>query len=632
MNPYSNSKRKSGDVQIAAFQYFAAIVFLWLLAGFWQLQVQSPEVYAERAERNRIKSLPLPAPRGKILDRDGRVLVDNSPSFRLLLSQDSLGPEQLPIISEGLNIPDDKMRARLERLQSAQTPEYQTVVLKESLTPADVAFAESHKSELPGLELIRSQRRLYPSGGTAAHVLGYVGEISDRELEQAEFVLYEAGAEIGKAGIERQYNGVLTGSDGSRRVVVDSRGRRRGEFGIVKAQPGRSIRLTIDLDLQVVAELAMEGRQGAVVALDPRNGETLALLSTPSYDPNKFVGGIHTKDWQQLTNSPAKPLLNRAIQAQLAPGSLFKPIVALAAAETHAVDDDFRVYCNGGAYFYNRYFRCHKRGGHGLVGAREALIQSCDVYFYTIGNKLGIDKIAEYSSLTGLGKRTGIDLPHEEEGVVPSSLWKVRFFRERWYAGETISVAIGQGALTTTPLQVAYAIGGLAMGGVWHRPHLVAYDELQAIRPGFTPPEPHRVAVQRRNIDAIVGGLWGAVNEGGTGIRARLPGYDVCGKTGTAQRASAEYSHGKTDPELRDTAWFVGFAPCRAPEIVVVALIEQGEHGFLAAPIVRDVIKAYFDKKTRLRWARQNQPAPPGLAAAAPLAAEPRALEGKSWQ
>jgi penicillin-binding protein 2 len=617
LNSYSSGRRKSADVQIAIFQYLSVMVFLWLLAGFWQLQVHSPEIYAEQAARNRIKSLPLPAPRGKILDRDGRILVDNTPSFRLRLSRAELDREHLPIIAEGLNLPYEKLLERLERLRSSRAPEYQAISIKEDLTPAEVAFVEAHKAEFPELELIRSQRRLYPQGGLAAHLVGYVGEVSDAELHQAEFVIYDPGTEVGKAGVERRYNDILVGTDGSRQVMVDSRGRSRGELGFVEAVPGRSLRLTIDLDLQVVAELAMQDRRGAVVALDPNSGEVLALVSSPNYDPNQFVGGISSPHWRQLTTDPDKPLLNRAIQAQLAPGSVFKPIELMGALETGAISEEMRVFCNGGATHYGRYFRCHKRGGHGWVGPREALIQSCDVFFYAVGNKLGIDQIAEHAQRFGLGRATGIDLPHEEEGVVPSSRWKIRLFRERWYAGETISVSIGQGALTVTPIQIAYALGGLALGGVWHQPRLISDEEMSRLRPNFTRPEPRQIALQPAAVQLVRDGMWGVVNGGGTGGRARLPGLDVCGKTGTAQRVSNRFAATQSDERYLDDAWFVGMAPCQAPEIVVTALYENGEHSYYAAPIVRDVIKAYFDKKERQRWTRQPPPNASDLSAAA---------------
>ncbi len=625
MSDYSEQRRYKRDVETAVFQYAAAFVFLWLLAGFWQLQVRNPEIYEERAARNRVRALPVLAPRGKLLDRDGRVLVDNWPAFKVMLTRDEINLNSLPLIADGLNLPYDRLQQRIREMLDSTSPEYEQVILKESLTPTEVAFLEAHKAELRELELLRSPKRLYPRDGVAAHVIGYVGEISEAELDEEEFALYESGAEIGKAGVEREYNDMLTGADGSRLVLVDSRSRRIRDLDLVEAKPGRAVKVTLDLDLQAAAELGMEGRRGAVVALNPRNGEVLAMVSSPRFDPNKFVGGISPEDWTALMDHPDNPLLNRAIQAQLAPGSIFKPIVGWAALDSGAVDTSFQAYCGGGASFFGRFFRCHRAGGHGWVDMELALEKSCDVFFYTLGKELGIDKIAEYSQLAGLGAKTGIDLPHEEEGIVPSSKWKVRRYRDRWWPGETISVAIGQGALTLTPIQAAYAVGGLAMGGVWHTPHLLPYEQMSELREGFEPPEPRRARVNPRHLDLLLRGLWGVVNDGGTGARAMIPGVEVCGKTGTAQRVSRALAQNSDDPRLLDDGWFVGFAPCREPEIVVSVLFENGEHGSWASPIARDVIKAHFDKKTRLDWNRRRnkQPAeqpsptlPPSLAAA----------------
>jgi len=583
---------KFASGKIAIFQYVTVAVFLYLISGFWLLQVRNPEYYSEQADRNRIKSLPILAPRGSILDRDGRVIVDNHASFTLILSRENLDQSHLLPIAQGLNLDYQHLRLRLARFRSRAR--YEPIIVKDELTPGELAFVEAHRDPdtFPEMELIPSHRRLYPQHGLGAHVIGYVGEISESELNLAEFARYDQGDVIGKAGIERQYNDILMGVDGQRRVVVDSRGHHRQVIAMKPAVSGKNLQLTLDLDLQVVAELAMENRNGAVVALDPRNGEVLALVSTPAYDPNKFAGRIRSEDWRLLVNNPDVPLLNRAIQAQLAPGSTFKPIVALAALEAGAIDDSFQVYCNGGATFYGRYFKCHLRGGHGRVDLHKGLAQSCDVFFYNVGNRLGIDTLARYAQEMGFGRKTGIDLPHEAEGVVPSSEWKMRNFRLKWYAGETISVAIGQGALTATPLQLAYAVGGLALGGVWHRPHVVRDPSRE---------EPPRMAkFDPGNVAEVVSGLYGAVNEGGTGVRAHVPGISVCGKTGSAQLASNELlRNSKLGQTLKDNAWFVGFAPCESPEIVVAALWESGEHGSLAAPIVRDVIKAYFDKKGR---------------------------------
>jgi penicillin-binding protein 2 len=583
---------KFASGRIAVFQYLAVAVFLFLISGFWNLQVRNPEYYTEQAERNRIKSQPLLAARGKILDREGRIIVDNHASFSLILSRENLKDEHLRPIADGLSLDYERLRARLARFQSR--PRYEPIIIKDELDPGELAFVEAHRDPetFPEMELIPAQRRLYPQAGLAAHIIGYVGEVSEGELNSAEFARYEQGDVIGKAGIERQYNAILMGMDGQRRVVVDNRGRERGVIAMKPAVPGKNLQLTVDLDLQVVAELSLEGRKGAVVALDPRNGEVLAMVSTPAYDPNKFAGRIRSEDWRLLVDSPDVPLLNRAVQAQLAPGSAFKPVVALAALESGAIDDSFKVYCNGGATFYGRYFKCHLKGGHGAVDLHKGITQSCDVFFYHVGNRVGIDAIARHAQEAGFGRKTGIDLPAEAEGVVPSSEWKMRNFRQKWYAGETISVAIGQGALTVTPLQLAHAIGGLAMGGVWYRPHLVK-------DPART--EPPRIAnINPANAGKVVAGMYGAVNEGGTGVRAYLPGISVCGKTGSSQLTSNEYLETlKPSERPKDNAWFVGFAPCESPEIVVAALYESGEHGALAAPIVRDVIKAYFDKKAR---------------------------------
>jgi len=586
--------------KIAIFQYSTVAVFLFLISGFWKLQVQNPEAYDLRAQQNSIKSVPLLAPRGRILDRDGRVIVDNQSSFSLLLRREQLKEEHLRPIAQGLDLDYGDLLDKVRRFRNR--PKYEPLVIKEELTPEDLAFVDSHRDFFPELEHIEAQRRQYPQNGMAAHVIGYTGEISESELDSPDYAKYEPGAVIGKTGIERQYNDWLTGVDGQLQVLVDNRGAVRRRLNEKRAVPGKDLQLTIDLDLQVVAELAMEGRNGAVVALDPRTGEVLAMVSRPTYDLNKFAVRIKPKDWKEIANNPDHPMLNRAIQDAQAPGSTFKPIMAIAALETGTIDDQWVVHCPGGATFYGRYYHCHVKTGHGAVNLHRGIVQSCDVYFYTVGNKLGIDNIAQYADLVGYGQPTGIDLPHEISGVVPSPQWKLRNFRQQWFAGETISVSIGQGALTVTPLQLARAIGGLAMGGVWHHPHLLkALDATE--KPAvwsFTP----------ANLKDVIDGMYGVVNEGGTGVRAALPGIAVCGKTGTAQVASAEFAKTQgNDVNFRDNAWFVGFAPCQAPEIVVSALFEHGAESKFAAPIVRDVIKAYFDKKVRLTQLQKDKEA-----------------------
>jgi penicillin-binding protein 2 len=585
--------------RIAVFQYLSVAIFLFLISGFWILQIRDHEANSELAERNRIKTVPLLAPRGKVLDRDGRVIVDNHSAFTVMLARETLKPDHIDAIASGLHLDADDIRARLKRFESR--PKYVPMMIKQELTPGELAFVESHRDPetFPELELIQNQRRLYPANGLAAHVIGYVGEVSESELNTTEFARFSQGDVVGKFGLERQYNDILIGVDGQKRVVVDSVGRERQVLDDKEATPGNNLTLTLDLDLQAVAELAMEGKRGAVIALDPRNGEVLAMVSRPTFDPNLFTARIRAEDWKGLTSDPNNPLLNRAIQAQFAPGSTFKPIVTMAALETHTIDESFSVHCGGGATFYGHFFRCDEK--HGSLDLHRAIVHSCDTYFYTVGNKVGIDNIAEYATLAGLGKKTGVDLPGEYEGLIPSTKWKLRTQREKWYAGETISVAIGQGAVLVTPIQLAAAIGGLASGGVWYKPHLVK---------AAGNPEPVRRADFRpESIATVVNGMYGVVNEGGTGASAQVRGLDICGKTGTAQRVSLELAKsGKVSKDLaKENGWFVGFAPKERPEIVVVALFEASGHGFAAAPIVRDVIKSYFDKKARQQMTHDQQ-------------------------
>jgi penicillin-binding protein 2 len=594
------------SAKLAIFQYTAVAIFLFLVSGFWELQIKSPEIYNERAERNRIKALPIAAPRGKILDRDGRVIVDSHSTWELILSRENLKQDHLHEIADGLHLDYDDLVKKVNRYRSR--PKYEPIVIKEELSPSDLAFVDSHRDPetFPEMEVIESQHRLYPDNGILAHTIGYTGEISESELDNPDYAKYNQGQIIGKFGIEKEYNDSLMGIDGERQSVVDNLGKEREILGIKEAIPGKNLQLSIDLDLQVVAELALGDRRGSVVALDPNTGEILAMASHPTFDPNKFAVRIKSKDWKELTSDPGNPLLNRSIQAQWAPGSTFKPIVALAGLETSSIDEDTTFSCPGGATFYGHYYACW--GKHGSVSLHKGITQSCDSYFYNVGNKTGIDNIAFYAHQAGLGVRSGVDLPGEASGTVPSTEWKLRTQRQKWFAGETISVAIGQGATQVTPLQLARAIGGIAMGGVWHVPHL---------EKSITQTEkPHEWALNPDNVKKVVYGMYGVVNEGGTGGRAKLPGIDVCGKTGSAQIASEAYE--KAHPGTKDNAWFVAFAPCYKPEIMIAVLWENcGLHGQFAAPIARDVMVSYFNKKERLAEAAKLRQSPASTLATA---------------
>jgi penicillin-binding protein 2 len=595
--PLRDDNRQAAG-KIAVFQYATVAAFVFLIFGFWRLQVQNVQYYDERALANSVKSQPMAAPRGRILDRDGRLIVDNHSSFRLLLTREALNEAHLAPIARGLDLDLAELQAKVRRYRSR--PKYDAIVLKELVTPADLSFVDSHRDFFPELLLTQDYKRAYPQNGMLAHVIGYTGEISEQELDMPEFAKYDPGTAIGKFGIEREYNDTLAGVDGQRQVVVDNRGQVRQILKTKPATSGKDLELTIDLDLQAVAELAMEGRNGAVVALDPRTGEVLAMVSRPAFDLNKFADHIKSADWKAIMDNPDHPMMNRAIQSQLAPGSTFKPIMALAGLETGTVDMNWTVHCAGGASFYGGYHKCHKKTGHGAISLHNAIVNSCDVFFYTLGDKMGINPIAYYANMVGFGHPSGIDLPGEASGIVPSPEWKLRNYREKWWAGETISVAIGQGALTVTPVQLARAIGGIAVGGVWHHPHLVR--ELDATE------KPDQWALDPDHVKDVIDGMYGVVNEGGTATGfANLKGIEVCGKTGTAQVASADLAKQKGGVDMTDNAWFVGFAPRAAPEIVVVALWDHGREGYLSAPIVRDVLKAYFDKKARIEALRQQQ-------------------------
>ncbi|HEY3740628.1 MAG TPA: penicillin-binding protein 2 [Bryobacteraceae bacterium] len=575
--------------KIAFFQYLCVGVLLFLLFNFWDLQINNPDFYNERAERNRIRSVPTSAARGKIYDRDGRVIVDDHSSFKVRLLRENLEWAHLKPIADGLNLDYEELVAKVNRFSGAK---YVPMPLKSDLTPGEVAFVVAHKGPnmLPELELIHGQQRLYPRGKLLAHVIGYVGEVTEKELNEPEFARFSQGDVVGKTGIEREYNDTLMGVDGQKQWIVDNLNYLRKELKEEKpAIPGKALQLTLDLDLQSVAELSLEDRTGAVVALDPRTGEVLAMVSRPAFDLNAFAGRIRTAVWDEIRNDPRGPMNNRCIQP-FAPGSTFKPIAAMAGLESGVIDANTRFRCSGAVTFYGNTFHCLSM--HGDIELHRAIVQSCDVYFYNLANRLGIDRLYEYADMAGFGRKTGIDLPDEKPGLMPNAKWKIRTFRQKWMGGETINAGIGQGAVAVTPLQLASAIGGLAMGGVWYKPHLVKGVDVGAPRVAQWNPD---------NIDQVVRGMYGVVNEGGTASAAALPGVDLCGKTGTAQVVSNETKekYKQYADDFKDNGWFVGFAPHKNPEIVVAALIPGGGHGSYAAPIVRDIVKAYFDKKAR---------------------------------
>jgi len=594
---------KVSPVRLTAVQYIVLGIFLVLAYGLWRLQVMQSDMYASLAEKNRVRNVPILAPRGKILDREGRIIVDNYPSFTALLLRDSSRDlsADADLISQGLHLDAKDVKDRIRHF--ASMPQYQPIYLKDDITPDELAFVESHRNELPELDTIVAHRRLYPRNGFMAHLIGYVGEVSEEMLNQPRWEFYNPGDVVGKSGVELEYNQILMGKNGSRRAVVNSRGREVERLDETPAESGRQLKLTVDLDLQIAAEQALGDKNGAIVAMDPRNGEILAMVSRPTFDPNDFAVRVSRDQWSKLVNDDDHPLLNKAIQAQLAPGSTFKIIMATAGMQ-EGIAQDMHVICNGGATFYGRYFKCWvtaEHRSHGLVDISKAIYQSCDVFFYTLAEKLGIDRIAKYATMFGLGQKTGIDLPQEVSGVMPSEEWKLRNFKQKWYAGETISVGIGQGAVAVTPIQLARAIGAISSGGMLVRPHVASPSDYQGNVVPANVPERTQIPIDPNNWTIITDAMANVPSPLGTAGSAHLQGIDFAGKTGSAQTVSnalkAKTANGKS--KYKDNAWFVGVTPRRNPEIVVAVLFEGGEHGQFAARIAAQVVKAYVEKQRR---------------------------------
>jgi len=600
---YNAREEKVSASKLHAIQYLVVLVLAVLAAGMWRLQIIGFDSYRVLADANRIRKDPVRAPRGKLFDREGRILVDNYPSVTCYLLREQARdlPGDIPLIARGLDLPVEQVQSIVRRY--AAEPNYESIPLKQDITPDEQAFIEAHRNELPELETRDEQRRLYPRDGFAAHLIGYVGEVSEEDLNSAKFDFYEPGDVVGKSGVEQTYDSLLRGTDGSIDVVVNSHGKEVGPpLGQVLAIPGHDLRLTIDLDLQRVAEQAMEGRNGALVAMDPHTGEILAMVSRPAYDPNQFAVRLTRTYWNQIVNDPNHPLMNKTIQAQLAPGSTFKVIMSLAGLEEN-VAQTMHVMCAGGGTFYGRFFACDKH--HGMVDIDHAIPLSCDTFYYTLAQKLGIDTIAKYATELGLSQKTGIDLPDEASGVMPSTQWKLKTQHEPWYAGEVISVGIGQGAVQVTPLQLARALGGIASGGVLKRPHVVFPDELppqmaSAIDSSFPGSGDRVIPITPENWETISDAM-AATTVTGTAAAAHLEGIDFAGKTGTAQVVN--HSAGATSlgkGAERANAWFVGMAPRRNPDIVVAVLSEHGGWGAeAAAPLAAQVINAFVTKQRK---------------------------------
>jgi penicillin-binding protein 2 len=597
-----NRKEKLSPLKLAGVQYGILLMMLILIGGLWRLQVLGVDNWRLLAEQNRIRKVPVLAARGKLLDRDGRLLVDNYPSVSCFLvrEQNRNIDADLPLIAKGLNLDLEGLQATLHRYRLS--PGYQPIPIKQDISPDEQAFIEAHRNELPELETIDEERRLYPRDGFAAHVIGYVGELSEDDLNKPQYAYYEPGDVVGKAGVEQTYDELLRGQDGSMDVIVDSHGREVGRRGIQLATPGQDLKLTIDIDVQRAAELALGDANGAVIAMDPRNGEILALVSHPNYDPNAFAVKIGRTEWNKLITDPNHPLMNKAIQDQLAPGSTFKVIMSVAGLQ-EGVAQNLKVNCAGGGDFYGHFFKCDHH--HGLLNIHDAIPESCDTYFYQLASMLGIDTIAKYATQLGIGSRTGVDLPNEMAGIMPSTQWKLKNFHEKWYAGEVISVGIGQGALEVTPLQLVRALSGIASDGHMVRPHVVDPQQLptefrQALVDTYPGSGDRQVSLNQDTWMTVTDGMAAATSPGlyHTAEGAHLEGIDFAGKTGTAQVVGGGDTHNKGGSKTPN-AWFVGMAPRRNPEIAVVVLQEHGDWGSGSAKLAAQIITAYVNKKRR---------------------------------
>ena len=601
---FSSSGNPRGE-KIATFkltvvQYGILLMMLGLASGLWRLQVLGATNFRALAEQNRIRKVPVLAARGKLFDRYGRLLVDNYPSTSCFLvrEQNHNVDADLPLIGQGLHLDLDQLQSTIKHYRGL--PGYQPIPIKEDITADEVAFIASHKNELPELETIEEARRLYPRDGFAAHLIGYVGEVSDEDLNNPRYAADQPGDVVGKAGVEETYDELLRGQDGSRDVIVDSHGREVGYFGTQHAVPGQDLKLTIDIDIQRAAEVALGPSPGAVVVMDPRNGDILALVSHPAYDPNDFAVKIKSADWNRLITDPAHPMMNKAIQDQLAPGSTFK-IIMSAAGLQEGVAQNMHVMCAGGADFYGRFFKCDKH--HGMLSINEAIPMSCDTYFYTLAQRLGIDTIAKYATSFGLSQKTGIDLPNEMSGIMPSTQWEMKTYHQKYYAGNTISVGIGQGETQVTPIQLLRALSGIASDGHFVRPRVIDPGQLpagfgQAVADSFPGSGDKTVAMNEDTWMTVTDGMAAATTPGlyHTAEAAHMEGVDFAGKTGTAQVVGGGDTHNKGGSKTPN-AWFVGMIPRRNPEIAMVVLQEHGDWGSGSAMIAQKIAIAYVNKQ-----------------------------------
>jgi penicillin-binding protein 2 len=580
--------------------FIVGLLLLLLVFYCWKVQILDHRKYWALAEANRTRESVVPAPRGLITDRMDIILAENTGSFKASIIRENCREynRSLAEVSGLLEISPQDLKTRIAKYESL--PLFRPIVVKDNLDLKDVSRIESRRLELPELIVETDPRRYYVFGSLAAHVIGYMQELSPQDLKSDAYPGRNLGDMVGRTGVERQYESTLVGADGWRTEIVDSQGRSRGEMSRSEPTPGHDIRLTVDFDLQRKATQLLDGREGAIVVLDPRSGEVLALASFPTYDPNKFITRFSPEEWMELINREDHPMENRAIRGMYAPGSIFKLAMALGALDAGVITEQTSFFCGGAANFYGRPFNCWQRGGHGALSLTDAIRYSCNVYFYNAGRRLGIDRIAESAKRLGLGEKTGIDLPGEKEGLVPTPEWSQSTRKTEWYAGETISVSIGQGPLVVTPVQVAVHTAIIANRGRGVVPRLLLSPSLSQEQPaakGMSASPAEKIRPEL--FETVIRGMWKSVNEEGTGRGAKVDGFDVCGKTGSTQLISREQAE-KLGKQIKTHSWFSGFAPRDKPQIVVTVLVEYGGMGgAAAAPLAKELFSLYREKNDR---------------------------------
>ena len=590
------------EPRIVALMLFIGTVLSAAAVRLYYLQIIKHRDLSELADRNRIRIQRLPALRGLVYDVHHRPLVDTRPSFDAVMV-----PEDAPDLGRTVGkleqlLGEDGAAKKLEDAQDQGRPEFEPVTVEERLNWQQVVTLETHQLELPGVSLQVNPQRHYIYGGLGAHLLGYVGEVTVKDL--ARLPDYRMGDEIGKFGLERSWEDTLRGDSGGQEIEVDAVGRRLRLLREIPETPGDSIIMTIDFDLQRVAEEAIGDRAGALVALDPNTGYILAMASHPAFVPNIFAGGIKSVQWRSLTTDPAHPLQDRATQGTYPPGSTFKIVDSIAALADRTLTPQTTYFCPGGMYFGGREYRCWRKQGHGTLSVHRAIVESCDVFFYNVGQHLGVDRLAAWAHALGLGRKTGIELDNEKAGLIPSSQWKWRRYRERWYPAETLSVAIGQGYVVITPLQLAELAAEVGNGGVFYQPQFVKeIDSIDGTPVKVFPPIIRsRVHIDQAALDEVRAGMVGVVNASdGTAHAARLNDVIVAGKTGTAQvikeAQGVRVKENEGPEKYRDHGWFMAFAPLDHPRIAVACIIEHGGHGGSSAgPVVKAVMQEFFMK------------------------------------